>query len=73
MPEINSIILDALKSYLQENSDIPSEMESLVKKLLECETHEHISKEGIDKIYDQILEQFITNKSLMEWSEKYVR
>ncbi len=71
MPVINPIILDGLKSHMDENQDIPPEMKNLVEKLLNCETSEYITKEGIDKIYDQILEQFISNISLVEWSKKY--
>ena len=69
---INPIILDALESYFQEKPEVPSEMKDLIKKLLDCETHEHVTKEGMDKLYDQILERFIENDSLVEWSSKYV-
>ncbi len=72
MPVINPIISDALKSYFQEHTDIPPEMEELVKKLLRSETNEDITKEGLDKVYDQILQRFISNESLVKWSENYV-
>ena len=51
--------------YLDENSDIPKEMQSLVEKLLKIETLPGSSKEGIDKLYDQIFEQFIPNSDLV--------
>ncbi len=71
MPTINPIILEGLKSYLQEKPEIPQEMNELIGKLLQCEANEYTSKDGIDKIYDQILEKFINNDSLIEWSNKY--
>ena len=70
---INPIILDGLKSYFQETPDVPSEMKTLIEKLLQCETNEYVTKEGIDKTYDLILEKFIENESLVEWSSQYAR
>jgi hypothetical protein len=70
---LNPIILKTLKMYLDENSDIPKEMQSLVEKLLKIETLPGSSKEGIDKLYDQIFEQFIPNSDLVEWSKNYVQ
>ena len=71
MVTLNPIILDELKTYIDENHDIPQEMHELVKKLLEYATHESINKDGIDKIYDQMLEKFISNSALIEWSKNY--
>jgi len=48
---LNPIILKTLKMYLDENSDIPKEMQSLVEKLLKIETLPGSSKEGIDKLF----------------------
>jgi hypothetical protein len=70
---LNPIILKTLKTYLDENPEIPKEMQSLVEKLLKIETLPGSSKEGIDKLYDQILEQFISNTDLIEWSKNYVQ
>jgi hypothetical protein len=69
---INPIILDALKKFVNENSDIPNEMENLVVKLLGIEKNPSISREGIDRLYDQVLGQFADKKELVEWSKKYV-
>ena len=63
MASINSIILNGLKSYFDENSDIPQEMRQLIEDLLKFETHENISKEGIDKLYEQVLEKYLSNDS----------
>lgn len=71
MASINPIILDGLKKYLDDNPSIPQEMHDLVTRLLMVETHSSISKSGIDKIYDQILEKFINDDKLVEWSKNY--
>lgn len=71
MEEINPIILDGLKKYLDDNPSIPQGMQDLVKRLLKVETHGSISRSGIDKIYDQILEKFIDDSRLIEWSKNY--
>lgn len=72
MVVINPIILDTLKKFVNENSDIPKDMENLVVKLLEIEKNPSISSEGIDKLYDQVLGKFADKKELVEWSKKYV-
>ena len=46
-------------------------MQDLVKRLLKVEAHGSISRSGIDKIYDQILEKFINDNKLVEWSKNY--
>lgn len=71
MASINPIILNGLKSYFDENSDIPQEMCQLMEDLLKFETYENISKEGIDKLYEQVLEKYLSNDSLIQWSKKY--
>lgn len=71
MENINPIILDGLKEYLDDNPSIPQEMQDLVKRLLKVETHGSISSSGIDKIYDQILEKFIDDDKLVEWSKNH--
>lgn len=70
---INRDILDGLKRYCNDNPDIPREMQSLVEKLLRIEASDSISRDGIDKLYDQILDKFVNNKELIEWSKNYVR
>lgn len=72
MAVINPIIFKALNEYLQERSDVPKEIEKLVQKLLDVEKNDSITKEGIEKIYDQILEQSLSEISLIKWSEKFV-
>ena len=72
MESINPLILDGLKRYLEDNPSIPHEMEDLVMKLLQVQTFDRRSVSGIDKIYDQILEKFINNDKLVEWSKSYV-
>lgn len=69
---INPIILDGLKQYCNDNPDIPREMQSLVDRLLQLETHDSISRIGIGKLYDQILDKFVDNKELVEWCKDYV-
>lgn len=71
MESINPLILDGLTKYLEDNPSIPHEMEDLVMKLLQVQTHDPGSMSGIDKIYDQILEKFINNAELVEWSKNY--
>jgi hypothetical protein len=70
---LNPIILNTLKTYLDENPDVPKEMQSLLEKLLKIEEISGSSKEGIDKLYDQILDQFVSNTGLVDWSKKYVQ
>ena len=72
MATINPIILDGLKQYCNDNPDIPKEMQSLVERLLQLETHDSISRIGIGKLYDQILDKFVDNKELVEWCKDYV-
>lgn len=76
MAVINKIILDSLEKYIDNNLDIEQDVKSdfkkLCLKLLEIEKTESIDKSGIEKLYDQIFNQFINNKKLLEWSEKYV-
>ena len=72
MENINPIILDGLKEYLDDSPNIPREMQDLVERLLRVETHGSISRAGIDKIYDQILEKFVDNGKLVEWSKNNV-
>ena len=69
---INPIILDGLKEYLDDSPNIPREMQDLVERLLRVETHSSISREGIDKIYEQILEKFVDNGNLVEWCKNNV-
>lgn len=71
MDNINPIILDGLKKYLDDTPSIPQGMQALVKKLLTIETHDSIEKSGIDKLYDQILGNFINDAKLIEWSKNY--
>lgn len=71
MESINPLILDGLTKYLKNNPSIPHEMEDLVMKLLQVQTHDPRLMSGIDKIYDQILEKFINNAELVEWSKNY--
>ncbi len=68
---LNPIILKTLKTFLDENSEIPKEMQTLVEKLLKIEEISGNSKEGIDKLYDQILDQFVSKTDLVEWSKNY--
>lgn len=70
---LNPIILKTLKTFLDENSDIPNGMQSLVEKLLKIEEIAGDSKDGIDKLYDQILDQFVSNTDLVNWSKNYVQ
>lgn len=70
---LNPIILKTLKTYLDENPDVPKEMQSLLEKLLKIEEISGSSKEGIDKLYDQILDQFVSSDDLVSWSKKYVQ
>ena len=72
MVTLNPIILDTLKTYIDENTDIPQELNELIERLLRCETFEVKSKEGMDKMYDQTLEKFISNITLVKWSKNYV-
>ena len=77
MGVINKIILDSLEKYIDDNLDIEQDVKSdfkkLCLKLLEIEKTESIDKSGIEKLYDQLFIQFINNKKLLEWSEKYVK
>lgn len=66
---LNPIILKTLKTFLDENSEIPKEIQTLVEKLLKIEEISGNSKEGIDKLYDQILDQFVSKTDLVEWSK----
>lgn len=76
MVTINPIILSNLEKYIDENPDYPEDIKQdfkkLCLKLLEIEKTEAIDKTGVEKLYDQILGQFITNSKLLEWSKKYV-
>ena len=75
MATLNPIIKQTLKRYLDENPDIPKEMEDLVGRLLEIESH--VQKEsggrGIDKLYEQTFSKFIDNKELIRWGKNYVK
>ena len=73
MENINPIILDGLKKYLDDDLGIPREIQDLVEKLLKVETISSPGNEGTAKIYEQILGKFIDNDKIVEWSEKYVR
>ena len=48
-------------------------MQSLLEKLLKIEEISGSAKEGIDKLYDQILDQFVSSEDLVIWSKKYVQ
>ena len=72
MATLNPIIIDALKAYFNEKSDMPKAMQDLIEKLLAVEVLPSSSKSGIDKLYDQILDRFVSNTDLVEWSKKYV-
>ena len=72
MESINPIISDGLKEYIHDSPNIPQEMQDLVERLLRVEAHRSMSREGVDKIYEQILEKFIDNDNLVEWCKNSV-
>ncbi len=69
---LNPIILDALDTYFKEKPDTPTKMQQLIKKLLELESVASGTNEGMDKLYDQVLDQFVSDDDFMQWSKKYV-
>jgi|APSaa5957512535_1039671.scaffolds.fasta_scaffold03848_3 hypothetical protein len=70
---INKIILDTLNSYMGEHPEIPKDFGNLIEKLLKIEDISGNSSGGIDKLYDQLLERFISNRDLIEWGKEYVK
>lgn len=71
MATLNPIIKEGLGQYFSDNPDIPKKLYDLIEALLKTETHDSISKDGIDKIYEQILDKYIQNEELMKWSEEH--
>ena len=71
MSSINPIILETLKKMIAEDSTIPNEIEPLVKKLLEIESIAGNSSGGIEKLYDQVLDEYIKNGKINQWSKDY--
>ena len=71
MTTINPIILKTLKTMIEEDPDIPSEIEGLVKKLLEIESVSGSFTGGIEKLYEQVLQTYAENSDVAKWSEKY--
>lgn len=70
---LNPIILKTLKTFLDENPEIPKEMQDLVEKLLKIEESSSKDTDGIDKLYEQKLDEFVSKSDLIEWSKNYVK
>ena len=73
MVVLNPIISKILKTFLDENPEIPKEMQNLMAKLLDIERISGNANEGIDKLYDQMLDKFVSKTELVEWSKDYVK
>ena len=71
MPEINPIIVEKLKEVVHSNPDIPSEVEELIMRLLRIERVTGGHMDGIIKLYDHVLQQYINNSKIIEWSSRY--
>ena len=71
MSAVNPIIIEKLREMVCSDPDIPSEVEGLIKRLLDIESISSGGTEGISKLYDQILTQYIENPKIIQWSDKY--
>lgn len=71
MVKLNPIIIKHLKSYCNEDPDIPDSLEDLITKLLEIEALSKDDRGGVDKLYDQAFEKFVKDDHLVKWSKNY--
>ena len=71
MPAINSVIIEKLEEMVRSDSNIPSEVEELIMSLLSIESIAGRSTEGITKLYDQVLQKYINDSKVIQWSSGY--
>lgn len=71
MAIINKRILENFKDFSDKNPDFPKNMLKLLDQLLDTVNRDNVKKDVIDKLYDQIAEQYVGNKELVEWCKKY--
>jgi len=70
---LNPKIREFVENECKTDSSLPDGLSDLVKKLLEIENISKGSDAGIDRLYTQILDKFITNDDLMQWSKRHAR
>ena len=71
--EVNQIILENFESFLNKNPNAPKSLRKLFKESLRIESGStSVDKKGIQKAYENLLEDYTNDKDIVEWAESYV-
>jgi len=67
---VNQIITDTLKKMISDDPEIPKQLEDLFIKLFTIESVSGSETRGIEKLYEQIIEQFYKDEQFLEWCKR---
>lgn len=70
MSSVNQIITDTLKQMISADPEIPKQLEDLFIKLFTIESVSGSQTGGIQKLYEQTIEQFYKDEQFLEWCKR---
>ena len=67
---VNARIPNNFKEYAENNSDFPKKLLDLLNEFLKTSDRSDLDKDQMNALYDQFLDNYVSDDEILEWSKK---
>ena len=67
---VNARIPNNFKEYAENNSDFPKKLLDLLNEFLKTSDRSDLDQDQMNALYDQFLDNYVSDDAILEWSKK---